>query len=135
MAAQPEAGYFRPVGHGEDPGGHKARHEILREIARPEAVDQNPDPDAACGRKAQGGGHFVADCVVGVDVGFEVDLELGRRDFGKQGREVFASRIEQGDLVAGPELSVHFAPGGPTAQRGRKSRTTVARNGLPCAGP
>ena len=128
VATQAKAREFAPVGHDIGPGGEQARHEILFEIARAKAVDQDMHPDAARGGMAQGAGYGMADFVVGVNVAFEIDLRRGCLDVGKQAWKVFASRIEQGDLVAGQEFSGHVAPGMPTARRGRKWPTTDARN-------
>ena len=72
-------------------GAEQPRHEVAAEIAPAEAVDRDIYLHAAFGGPAQGAGDFLADPVVGEDIALEVDLNLGRFDFGEQRREVFAA--------------------------------------------
>ena len=103
------------------------------EIACPEAVDRDIDLNPAIGCPAQRTGHLLANFIVGEDVAFEVDLDFGGVDGGKQRREVFVARVEQGQPVARQIVSGHALSDGRRAQRDRKWPTMACRDGLRCA--
>ena len=95
MTADMETANFWTVNHGAYASGAQLWQKVRREILPTKAVDRNIHLHATLGGTAKCTGDFVAYFVVGKNIAFEINFQLGRFDGGEQCRKILVARIKQ----------------------------------------
>jgi hypothetical protein len=112
MAAQAEARDVGSVDHRLHTRGEQCRLQAVGELPGAEAVDQHADRDAPSSSACQRRSDRLAGRIVLENVAFEVNIVLCAVDRPDQLRKVLGAAVQQGQAIAGQELSGHGVDSG-----------------------
>jgi hypothetical protein len=113
MAAQTKARDVGSVDHRLYASGEQGRLQRLGELPSAEAVDQHTHRDTPSSSACQRRGDRLTGRIVLENVAFEVNVVLRAVDRPDQFRKVLGSAVQQGQAIAGQEVSGHGVDSGP----------------------